>query len=258
MTPPDSSDVMVTIPASFLRNCGCPVDRNTTIGECTDSRQCGCRAAPAASPVTTEQLDKLQFGKVLHDRPTASPQPLLADGGFQPYDDPINKDAVAAIQKQANKKLDKQDWTVIERIEGEPLLADGVRLPTKLTAEMACILEDCDAPEYQTPDAVAALIENYQPTWDRLCAALTPEHGVRERTTVSIKPMRLSDGRTDYFVSIRVGDREVTPHVFREEFKTAYHVALYDWLLNGNGEEPDVVDFSPDDWPARVAAQGER
>jgi hypothetical protein len=32
------------------------------------------------------------------------------------YDDPIDKDVVAAIQKEANKKLDRQEWTVIERI----------------------------------------------------------------------------------------------------------------------------------------------
>lgn len=69
---------------------------------------------------------------------------------------------------------------------------------------------------------------------------------------VAVKPMQLSDGRTDYFVSIKAGDREVTPHVFREEYKAAYHVALYDWLLNGSGEEPDVVEFGPDDWPART------
>jgi hypothetical protein len=37
------------------------------------------------------------------------------------YDGPIDKDAVAAIQKEANKKLDKQEWTVIERI------GDGVK-----------------------------------------------------------------------------------------------------------------------------------
>jgi hypothetical protein len=64
--------------------------------------------------------------------------------------------------------------------------------------------------------------------------------------------MELSDDRMDYFVSIKVGDREVTPHVFREEYKAAYHVALYDWLLNGTGEEPDCVEFGPKDWPARV------
>ncbi|MEY9247608.1 hypothetical protein [Bradyrhizobium elkanii] len=73
-----------------------------------------------------------------------------------------------------------------------------------------------------------------------------------DRAVVSIKPMKLSDGRTDFFVSIKIQDRDVTPHVFREEYKAAYHVALYDWLLNGKGEEPEVVDFGPNDWPARV------
>jgi hypothetical protein len=69
---------------------------------------------------------------------------------------------------------------------------------------------------------------------------------------VSIQSMGLSGGRTDYFVQIKVGERAVTPHVFREEYKAAYHVALYDWLLNGVGEEPNCVEFRPEDWPARV------
>lgn len=76
--------------------------------------------------------------------------------------------------------------------------------------------------------------------------------GQSDKPVVSVKPMALSDGRTDYFVSIKVGERDVTPHVFREEYKAAYHVALYDWLLNGVGEEPCPVDFGPDDWPAKV------
>jgi hypothetical protein len=50
---------------------------------------------------------------------------------------------------------------------------------------------------------------------------------------------------------IKVGDREVSPHVFRDEYKAAYHVALYDWLLTGRGEEPEIVAFGPHDWPAR-------
>lgn len=86
-----------------------------------------------------------------------------------------------------------------------------------------------------------------------LCRAIAAGHlpSARERPIVSVKPMALSGGRMDYYVSIQVGGREVTPHVFREEYKAAYHVALYDWLLNGSGEEPDCVDFGPDDWPAR-------
>ncbi len=76
-----------------------------------------------------------------------------------------------------------------------------------------------------------------------------------QRPVVSVQRMELSGDRTDYFVSIKVGDREVTPHVFREEYKAAYHVALYDWLLNGTGTEPDVVKFNPEDFPAqRVSA----
>jgi hypothetical protein len=90
-----------------------------------------------------------------------------------------------------------------------------------------------------------------------LCSIRAVMAALRLRTLaqppkVSIEPMYLSGDRVDYFVAIRVGDRVVTPHVFREEYKAAYHVALYDWLLNGNGEEPDCVEFSPDDWPARV------
>lgn len=80
--------------------------------------------------------------------------------------------------------------------------------------------------------------------------ALTGEHGVVSAPVVSIKKMDLSDGRADYWVSIRVGDREVTPHVFREQYKANYHAMLYDWLLNGNGDEPACVDFGPKDWPA--------
>jgi len=36
------------------------------------------------------------------------------------YDDPIDKDVVAAMQKEANKKLDLQEWTMIERIGDHP------------------------------------------------------------------------------------------------------------------------------------------
>ncbi len=32
------------------------------------------------------------------------------------YDEPIEKDAVAAIQREADKVLDNEQWTVIERL----------------------------------------------------------------------------------------------------------------------------------------------
>ncbi|TCU34089.1 hypothetical protein [Rhizobium azibense] len=83
-------------------------------------------------------------------------------------------------------------------------------------------------------------------------AAPAQTHTVEaEPVACSVKPMRLSDGRTDYFVSIRKGDREVTPHMFREEYKAAYHVALYDWLLNGK-EAPDLMAFGQDEFPAQA------
>lgn len=67
---------------------------------------------------------------------------------------------------------------------------------------------------------------------------------------VSIGRMKLSDGRTDYFVVFECDGRRVTPHVFREEYKAAYHVALYEWMLNG-GEEPGILDFDEKDFPAQ-------
>jgi hypothetical protein len=70
---------------------------------------------------------------------------------------------------------------------------------------------------------------------------------------ISVQTMRLSDGRADYYVSIKVDDRHVHPHVFRDQYKAAYHVALYEWLLNG-GVEPDLLAFDEADWPAQTTA----
>lgn len=78
-----------------------------------------------------------------------------------------------------------------------------------------------------------------------------------EPVEVSIKPMRLSDDRCDYFVSFKHGGREVTPHVFRERFKAEYHVALYRWLF-GQGVEPGLLEFREGEWPAREYTAEER
>jgi hypothetical protein len=56
-----------------------------------------------------------------------------------------------------------------------PDVAQSVVMPLKLTGEIACILEDCSPPDKQTPEAVAALIEGYQPTWDAILAALAAQ-----------------------------------------------------------------------------------
>lgn len=85
-------------------------------------------------------------------------------------------------------------------------------------------------------------------------SARPPDGPVAEtscKPTINVQTMRLSDGRADYYVSIKVGDRQVHPHVFRDEFKAAYHVALYEWLLNG-GHKPDLLSFDEGDWPAQA------
>ena len=53
------------------------------------------------------------------------PEPEPEKKTFPPeayeYGGPIDKDAVAARQQEANKALDKQQWTVIERLgDGAP------------------------------------------------------------------------------------------------------------------------------------------
>jgi hypothetical protein len=78
----------------------------------------------------------------------------------------------------------------------------------------------------------------------------TPPRRLIEAPKISVMPMALSNGTTDYFVMASIGDRALSIHVFREEYKAAYHVALYDWLFNGT-EKPDLMDFDEGDWPAQ-------
>ncbi|MDW9481711.1 hypothetical protein GOB57_23980 [Sinorhizobium meliloti] len=98
---------------------------------------------------------------------------------------------------------------------------------------------------------VRGAIEAYKRQAFAFSIAPPPERNEGVRPVVSVQTMKLSDGRADYYVSIRAGDRQVHPHVFRDEFKAAYHVALYEWLLNG-GTEPDLLAFDEGDWPAQT------
>lgn len=75
-----------------------------------------------------------------------------------------------------------------------------------------------------------------------------------ENIRCDIAEMRLSGDRIDYFVRIRVGDRELTPHVFREKWKAEYEVAEWEWLLNGK-EKPDLLDFGPHTNPRNVVLE---
>jgi hypothetical protein len=63
-----------------------------------------------------------------------------------------------------------------------------------------------------------------------------------EVVAISVKTMKLSDGREDHYVSIRVGDREITPHKYSIKGRAEFDVAEWNWLLNG-AEKPDVVDW---------------
>lgn len=88
-----------------------------------------------------------------------------------------------------------------------------------------------------------------------LAARSAPEAG--KAVDISVQTMRLSDGRSDYFVAFKCADREVTPHVFRERYKAEYHVALYKWLFGQEAEEPSAVEFNADDWPALASVPAE-
>lgn len=74
---------------------------------------------------------------------------------------------------------------------------------------------------------------------------------------VSIKPMALSDGSTDYFVSIMVGDREITPYKLREEWQAAYEADSFRWLLLG-AEQPDILAYGPEGWPRAASSEHAR
>lgn len=61
---------------------------------------------------------------------------------------------------------------------------------------------------------------------------------------VTVQEMKTSAG-SDYFVHIRVGERTVTPHVFKERFKAEYEVDHWKWIF-GQGEEPDLMKYGKD------------
>lgn len=61
---------------------------------------------------------------------------------------------------------------------------------------------------------------------------------------VSVQEMKTSAG-TDYFVHIRVADRTVTPHVFKQRWKAEYEVDHWKWIF-GQGDEPNIMDYGPE------------
>lgn len=68
---------------------------------------------------------------------------------------------------------------------------------------------------------------------------------------VSVKEMKLSGGRSDFYVSIMVADREITPHCFRVKGMAEFEVEEYRWLFTGS-PKPDMLE-----WLDRVADPAE-
>ncbi|WP_287249012.1 Lar family restriction alleviation protein [Mesorhizobium sp.] len=68
------------------------------------------------------------------------------------------------------------------------------------------------------------------------------------RPVCRVMTMQHSSGAPDHYVSIEVGDRQITPHMFKTKGRAEYEVAEWIWLLNG-GEKPHILDFDTDPQP---------
>lgn len=90
--------------------------------------------------------------------------------------------------------------------------------------------------------ALAGRVSNYRADVTRVRQLLDVK--------ITVKTMALSDGRSDYFVAIIVGDREVTPYASRHQYQMEYEAASLRWLLLG-GKKPDLMAYSPNGWPGK-------
>jgi hypothetical protein len=102
----------------------------------------------------------------------------------------------------------------------------------------------CECVRRKSPDVVAH--------FEALRASLEKDAQVAPAPVVSVKTMKLSDGRADYYVSVAVGDREVTPHMFRIKGRAEFEVANWQWLFE-QGPKPEIMD-----WLDRTADPDER
>ncbi|WP_287177929.1 hypothetical protein [Mesorhizobium sp.] len=68
------------------------------------------------------------------------------------------------------------------------------------------------------------------------------------RPVCRVMTMQHSSGAPDHYVSIEVGDRQITPHMFKTKGRAEYEVAEWNWLLNGV-EKPYILDFDTDPLP---------
>lgn len=88
-------------------------------------------------------------------------------------------------------------------------------------------------------NSLARIVDKYR--WHDL---LNEPQEVPETVKISIKPMGLSDGSTDYYVALTVGKREITPYKFKEEWQAQYEADSFRWLLLG-APKPDLLAYGP-------------
>lgn len=63
-----------------------------------------------------------------------------------------------------------------------------------------------------------------------------------DKVSVDVQVMKTSAG-ADYYVRIMCGDRETTPHMFKDRYKAEYHVDHYKWLFGLREEDADVMSY---------------
>ncbi len=87
-----------------------------------------------------------------------------------------------------------------------------------------------------------------RPNWrDLLLLYTSPAHTseARDAVSVDVREMKTSLGR-DYYVCVQVGDRYLTPNVYREKWKADFDAAEWTALFNGTAR-PDILSFMPED-----------
>lgn len=69
-----------------------------------------------------------------------------------------------------------------------------------------------------------------------------------EEPQVYIAAMKCSNG-TDYYVTIKCGDRETTPFKFKEKWKAAYEVDHLKYVFGYRPDEPDLLSYDEKSHP---------
>ncbi|TJU79702.1 MAG: hypothetical protein E5Y15_23185, partial [Mesorhizobium sp.] len=159
------------------------------------------------------------------------------------------------------KLLTNDEWRPI----AEQIIAGQAALSKSLASAQAVpekVLVPRDATEAMIQEALKVDWSNEDEVgtahnvWHgMLAAALAPAtQAVTDivRPVCRVMTMQHSSGAPDHYVSIEVGDRQITPHMFKTKGRAEYEVAEWIWLLNG-GEKPSVLDFDTDPQPLPVS-----